>query len=246
MPKKIKLGTVAGKMNGAGVESIVMSYMRHLNQELLELTLIVDNDSKLLPMKELSDLGVEVVQIPPYQKIHSYHQELYQLFREKRFDIVHAHINTLNVFPLFAAWRAGIPVRIAHNHNTAGKGKTKRNILKYMLRPFAKVFPTVLTACSKSAGKWIYGKRAEFFIMPNSIDFESERYCFDPSVRAVKRCQLRLDNKLVIGHVGRFNTQKNHFFFPQCFYFEWKCNSPGLSPASPPNHLSRKVHIPTS
>ncbi len=217
MDRRIKLATVVGKMKGGGVESIVMEYMRQLDREKFELWLLVDSDSTLVPEHELSDLGVRLIWVPPYQKVAAYHKALYRLFREEKFDIVHAHINTLNVFPLFAAWRAGIPVRIAHNHNTLGKGETKRNIAKYLLRPFAKVFPTTLCACGSYAGRWIYGSRAPFFVMPNSIDFREDEYRFAAEVRTAAREELGLTDRFVIGHVGRFLTQKNHKFLVEVF-----------------------------
>ena len=140
MDIRIKLATVAGKMKGGGVEQIVMEYMRQLDRDKFELSLIVDSYSTIVPEQELSDFGVKLIWAPPYQKIAAYHRVLYRLFCDEKFDIVHAHINTLNVFPLFAAWRAHVPVRIAHNHSTLGKGETKKNIAKYLLRPFANVF----------------------------------------------------------------------------------------------------------
>ncbi len=217
MDRRIKLATVVGKMKGGGVESIVMEYLRQLDRERFELSLLVDSDSTIVPEEELSDLGVRLIWVPPYQKIAAYHKALYRLFRDEKFDIVHAHINTLNVFPLFAAWRAGIPVRIAHNHNTLGKGEAKRNIAKYLLRPFAKIFPTTLCACGSYAGRWIYGKRAPFFVMPNSIDFRKDEYRFSDDVRTVAREELGLSDSFVVGHVGRFVTQKNHKFLVEVF-----------------------------
>lgn len=217
MGGRIKLATIVGKMKGGGVESTVMEYLRQLDKKRFELSLIVDSDSTNIPERELSDLGVRLIWIPPYQKIAAYHRALYRLFRDESFDIVHAHINTLNVFPMFAAWRAGIPVRVAHNHATLGKGETKRNIAKYMLRPFAKVFPTTLCACGIYAGRWIYGDRTPFFVMPNSIDFRKDEYRFSSDVRIAVRRELGLSDCLVVGHAGRFITQKNHKFLVELF-----------------------------
>lgn len=217
MGKRIKLATVVGKMKGGGVESTVMEYLRQLDQKKFELSLIVDSDSTSVPEQELSNLGVRLIWVPPYQKIAAYHRALYRLFRDERFDIVHAHINTLNVFPMFAAWRAGVPVRIAHNHNTLGKGETKRNIAKYLLRPFAKVFPTTLCACSSYAGRWIYGSHTSFFVMPNNVSFRKDEYRFSSDVRIAVRKELGLSDCLVVGHAGRFITQKNHKFLVELF-----------------------------
>ena len=67
-----------------------------------------------------------------------------KIFKENNYKILHCHMNTLGVFAMYAAKKCGIEHRILHNHSTAGKGETKKNILKYLLRPFAKIYPTKL------------------------------------------------------------------------------------------------------
>ena len=62
--------------------------------------------------------------------------------REQQWPIVHSNINTLSVFPLSAAKKVGVPVRIAHSHSTMGKGEFAKNVMKLVLRPFANVYPT--------------------------------------------------------------------------------------------------------
>ena len=124
-------------------------------------------------------------------------------------------MNTLSVFSLFGAKIAGVPNRILHNHSTAGKGETKKNIMKYALRPFAKLFPTELCACSKLAGNWIYGKGTKFKVFNNAIDLD--KYKYDEKKRETIRAELGLGRKKVIGHIGRFCYQKNHDFLIDIF-----------------------------
>ena len=45
-------------------------------------------------------------------------------------------------------------------------------------------------------------------VMRNAID--TARFRFDPEVRAAVRAENGLGDRTVIGHVGRFNMQKNH------------------------------------
>lgn len=60
--------------------------------------------------------------VPPYKQLSHYAHETERLFREERWPIVHSHVDALLVFPLRAAKRVGVPVRIAHLHSTVGKG----------------------------------------------------------------------------------------------------------------------------
>lgn len=197
-------------MNG-GVESVVMNYYRHIDRSRIQFDIIADEDSTYIPYEEIESLGGRVYVVPPYQKMNKYIPALISLFKENNYKIVHSHINTLSVFPLYAAKRAGVPARIAHNHSTAAKGETKKNIFKYTLRPFAKLYSTNYAACSKYAGEWLFGKksmeRGEVTVFNNAIDLNKFR--FNENIRNEVRRELGVEDKFVIGHVGRFCYQKN-------------------------------------
>ena len=216
---KMRVAQVVGKMNNAGVEAVVMNYYRHIDRSRIQFDFIVDEDSTYIPCEEIESLGGRVFIVPPYQRLVEYIPALVKLFKENQYQIVHSHINTLSVFPLYAAKRAGVPIRIAHNHSTAARGEWKKNILKYTLRPFAKVYATHYAACSKAAGEWLFGKKAmergQVTIFNNAIDLEKFR--FNPAMRDEVRKELGIENKFVIGHVGRFCYQKNQEFLIDIF-----------------------------
>lgn len=217
MPQPVEMAVVVGKMKGGGVEATVLSYVKHIRRENIHFTLLVDEDSTVVPEALISSYGADLIYIPPYQHLITYHRKLVEILRAKHYDAVHTHLTTLSVFPLFAAKCAGIPVRIVHAHSTAGKGEWKRSLAKYLLRPFSKVFATDLCACSEYAGKWLFGKRANFTALPNAIDFESEQYRFSMKTRKELRVQLCLGDAVVIGHAGRFIPKKNHDFLLDVF-----------------------------
>ena len=222
----MRVAQIVGKMENGGVEAVVMNYYRHIDRSKVQFDFYADENSTWIPKDEIESLGGRVYIVPPYQKLHKYISALIKLFKENGYRIVHAHLNTLNIFPLFAAKRAGVPIRICHNHSTAAKGETKKNVLKYTLRPFAKVYATHYAACSKYAGEWLFGKksveRGEVTIFNNAIDLE--KFKFDPKVRDEVRKELGLEGKFVIGHVGRFCYQKNQDFLLDVFQEVYKKN----------------------
>lgn len=215
----IRVAQIVGKMSNGGVEAVVMNYYRHIDRSKVQFDFFVDEDSTWIPKDEIDSLGGHVYIVPPYQKLFKYIPALIKLFKENDYKIVHAHLNTLNIFPLFAAKRSGVPVRICHNHSTAARGEIKKNILKYSFRPFAKVYATHYAACSKHAGEWLFGKKSiesgEVTIFNNAIDLE--KFKFDPTARDEVRKELGIEGKFVIGHVGRFCYQKNQDFLIDVF-----------------------------
>ena len=215
----IKVAQVIGKLNKGGVEAVINNYYRYIDRDKFQFDYYIDSDGSCEPSEEMKALGARYFVIPPYQKLPEYMKALEEHFAREKYDIVHVNMNTLSVFALKAAKDAGIPVRINHNHSTLGKGETKRNILKYSLRPFAKKYATDLAACNETCAGWLFGKntfeKGRVKIIRNAIDLE--KYAFSSSVRDGKRRELNIEKRTVIGHVGRFCTVKNHRFVLEIF-----------------------------
>jgi len=210
-----------------GVESVVMNYYRNIDRNKIQFHFLCDEDSTDIPYEEIEKLGGKVIVIPPYQKLFKYQKELYRIFKENNYKIVHSHINALSVFPLRIAKKAKIPVRIAHSHSTSNKKEWKKNILKMILRPLSKLYANNYFACTEYAGKWLFGKkvveRKELNVINNAIDLK--KFEFNENTRKALREELGIkDDTLIIGHVGRFMKQKNHEFLIEVFNEVYKKN----------------------
>lgn len=190
MPNPIRVAQIVGKMNGGGVEAVVLNYYRNIDRSKVQFDFLVDCDSTLVPREEIESLGGRVFDIPPYQRIFEYQRELQRLFKQEGWKIVHSHINALSVFPLRAAKKAGVPVRIAHSHSTSGKGEYAKNALKAVLKTQSNRYPTHRFACSKFAGEWLFGKGVDFEVIYNAIDLD--RFRFSAEARAQARADLGL------------------------------------------------------
>lgn len=212
----IRIAQIVGKWVGGGVEAVLMNYYRNIDHTKVQFDFICDDDSINIPYDEITSLGGKVILIPPYQKVFKYQRILKKVLKENNYKIVHSHINTLSIFSLFAAWRANIPVRIAHSHSTTNKLEKKKNILKQIFKPFSKLFATHYFACTKHAGNWMFGNKKEIYILNNAI--ELDRYKYNIDIRNKIRKELNInDDTLVIGHIGRFVEQKNHRYLIDIF-----------------------------
>ena len=197
-----------------------MNYYRHLDHSKIQFDFICDDDSTNIPYDEIEKLGGKVILIPPYQKVFKYQRELRRVLRDGKYKIVHSHINTLSVFPLYAAKKVGVPVRIAHSHSTTNKKEWKKNLLKQVLRPFSKKYATNYMCCSELAGRWLFGDKAydegKVYLLNNAIDLDKFKY--DKKIKDKKRKELGIkEDTIVIGHIGRFVAQKNHTFLIDIF-----------------------------
>lgn len=212
---------IIGITNGGGVEAVILNYYGHIDRRTVQFDFVVHNDSPVDITKRVEELGGKVYKITPYTKnIFTFIHDIYRIIKQHHYDIVHSNMNTLSAFVLFAAWLAGARIRILHNHSTSVPSETKRNIMKIILRPFAKLFANRYFACSKLAAEWMYGKKAveegKVTIIHNAIDLN--KYAFNPEKRKALRKQLGIsDDTFVVGHVGRFMYQKNHEFLIDIF-----------------------------
>lgn len=217
---KIRVAQIVGKMNSGGVESVVLNYYKNIDREKVQFDFIVDEDSTHIPREVIENLGGGIYIVPPYQHLFSYMTSLIKLFKQNKYKVVHSHINSLSIFPLCAAKISKIKIRIAHSHSSAGNNELKRNIIKYILRPFSKIFPTNFLACSEFAGTWLFGKnfmnKNKVKILNNAID--TSKFSYNLEIRNKIREHEKLEDKFVVGHVGRFVNQKNHSFLLKIFY----------------------------
>ena len=218
--KPIVVAQIMGKWFGGGVEAVIMNYYRNIDRSKVQFDFICDEDSTNIPYDEIKKLGGRVIICPPYQKIFEYERFLIDLFKKNNYKIVHSNINALSVFPLRAAKKAEVPIRIAHSHSTTNKKEWKKNLMKQALRPFSKKYATDYFACSELAGRWLFGyktfEQGKVTIINNAIDLDKFKY--DEKIRKDKRKELGIkDDTLVIGHIGRFVAQKNHIFLIDIF-----------------------------
>lgn len=129
---------------------------------------------------------------------------------DPRIRILHAHNEAMGLYALKGAEKAGLPVRIAHAHNIwiVRDYKWPLKIFCKQLLPGA---ATHLWACGRDAGIYYFGKadwERRGQIIPNAI--EPETFRFSPAVRAEMRARYVLEDRVVLGHVGRFDVRKNH------------------------------------
>jgi len=218
--RPIRIAQIIGAAFEGGVESCIMNYYTHIDRSKVQFDFFVESTSKIINKDKIESLGGKVVFIPHYTHLFQYIKELKKLLSEGNYDIVHSNMNALSVFSLYAAKKAGIGIRIAHSHSTSNKKEWKRNIIKNILRPFSKRYATHYFACSELAGRWLFGdktfEKGEVTIVNNAIDLE--KFKFNQEIRDKKRRELEIDDKFVVGNIGRFVTQKNQSFLIDVFY----------------------------
>ena len=209
---------VVVNMNRGGAETLIMNLYRHMDRSKIQFDFLTCKEGCF--DDEIEKLGGRVYRIPYLTDggHFQYIEALKKFFRaHPDYRVVHAHMDKMSGFVLHEAKKAGIPIRISHSHNTSSEGNSAARTYKWISGLYVLRSATHYLACSQKAAKWLYGSNAErAFIVKNGID--CHQFYYSKEVRNRLRKQWGLDDKcFVVGHIGRFNLQKNHEWIARIF-----------------------------
>ena len=218
METPVRVLQVIGIMNRGGAETMIMNLYRNIDKTKVQFDFVVHSNDKGLFDDEIEELGGKIYHCPRYViKNHlSYKSWWNNFFKEhsSEYIAVHGHIGSTASIYLSIAKRYDL-FTIAHSHNTDGKIGIKDFIYKIFTlntRNIADFF----FACSQAAGVDRFGKKIAtnekiYKVLNNAINLDE--FCYDENKKISIRNEFKLgDDALIIGHIGRFNEQKNHKF----------------------------------
>lgn len=202
-----------------GIEAFLRNVLTRMDMGELEVDIVAAWLGECVFTDELKEKGVRFHELSGSMwRVAENHRRFRALLRERHYDVVHLNaFQGLSLAYLHIAKEEGVPVRIAHSHNTALR-KAAARPLKLALHRWGRERytedATALWACSMDAAAFLFSarelSRRGFRFIPNGIDVD--RFRFDLAGREEARHELGLDGKYVIGHVGRLCYQKNQSF----------------------------------
>lgn len=204
-------------MNRGGAETLLMNLYRNVDRTRVQFDFLTCKEGVF--DQEITSMGGKVYQIPYIADIghFGYIKALNQFFAtHKEYRIVHSHLDKMSGIVLRSAQKHHVPVRIAHSHNTSSEGSFAARLYKWYAGKHIVPSATHFLACSHAAARWLFAtQNGQVKIVQNGI--ECEQFVFSPDIREQIRTELKLDKDFIIGHVGRFNHQKNHSFLIDLF-----------------------------
>lgn len=202
--------------NLGGVENFIMNYYKNIDRELIQFDFI-NMYNHIYYEEKIKPMGGKVFKVPNVKKNPiAYYKNLKKILRENQYKIVHINLLSFaNILPILATKKLKVPHIILHSHNGGVPAGFLRRILNTInQKVILKKKNMNLWACSDLAGKWMFNQK-KFRIIDNAID--TQKFKYNKKDREEKRKELSIENSLVIGHVGRFQEQKNHEFLIEIF-----------------------------
>lgn len=206
-------------LNRGGAETMVMNYYRKLDRTKIQFDFLVHRDEIGAYEEEILKLGGKIYRLQPVHPLNyfKYKEEVQKFFIEHpEYKIIHGHLSELGCWLYEEANKQGVPHIIVHAHNYSREVDLK-SIFRFYWKHKMRKDVTHYFSCSDKSSEWLFGRDnvSKTTILNNAID--AQNFEFDIDIRTEYREKLGFKNKFVVGHVGRFNKQKNHTFLLKIF-----------------------------
>ena len=207
--------------NSGGVEAFLMNNFRSIDRSKMQWDFLCNSHEPIAYEEEILAAGSRTFHITARsQSIPKYEKELHAFFREhaKEYDAIWVNVSSLaNIDYLICAKRYGIKRRIIHSHNSRNMDSALRGKVHGMNRRIIHRYATDFWACSQSAAEWFYRDDLmdRVVLVRNAINLE--RLAYNDEKRKQIRAQYGLEEKFLIGNVGRLHHQKNQSFALKVF-----------------------------
>lgn len=209
-----------------GVYKYIFNHLAYIDRERFQFDFLTRNEKALAATEECRKYGFFIHSFcnTERDKEEEMRKEISEILSQG-YDAIHLHTSFWRGFLIEQiAMEMKIPKVIVHSHSTwvdVKDDKKREEILRIhngYKEKFDFRYATDVCACSRLAGDWLYGDRIpreKIRILPNAIDVE--KYSFRPEIRDSLRKRLGLEDKVVIGSVGRYCYQKNQGFLIKAF-----------------------------
>lgn len=208
--------------NHGGIESYIINTYKRINKKKYQYDFINMSKNKIANQDFFEKSGCNIYNIAnEYKSPIRCYKQLKQLIIDNKYKVVYINKNSLCSTVILKAVKDSMTqIRIIHSHNTKSTGGILGNIFHLYNKKHISKYCNYFFACTEKAGKWMYDSKIinsdKYYIINNAIDLD--KFIFNNNTRNKLRNELKIgDDTIVIGHVGRFEKQKNHEFLIEIF-----------------------------
>ncbi len=216
-----------------GVYQYIFHHLPFIDQSKYEFSFLTKVADELKETREYQQYHFPIYQLNGVQRNgrEAFEQEIRGIL-ETGFDVIHLHTSSWRGFLIEEiAMEMKISKVIVHSHSSGidfVSEEQRKELLKdhlYYKERFTMEYATDVCACSREAADWLFSKqipRNKIQLLPNAVDVKRFRY--DRSVRNQIRRELGIEDRVVLGNVGRYSFTKNQEFLVRCFAKAHKSN----------------------
>lgn len=215
-----RLLCILSSLDTGGAETFMMKIFRSLPEDY-KIDFIVSAKSGFYE-KEVVELCGRIFRVPLRTKhpIKTF-KAIYDVVKQNHYTHILKLCDTpIGLYDLLAAKMGGAKVLCVRSCNAGSSTSKLGAMVNDFLRPFFNYMADVKLAPSRLAAEFTFGKAeveaGKVNFIHNGVDLNVYKYD-EENRRKVRREFGIADEQLVIGHIGRFNQQKNHKFLIEVF-----------------------------
>lgn len=211
----------SSSMDAGGAETFLMKIYRNIDREKFQFDFLVNTKKESFYDNEIVKMGGKIYYVPPKSKnILVYAWKTYKIVKENNYEyVLRMTAHSLGSLDLLIAMIAGASQRALRATNAGNISGSMGKIFNKLFSWMPRRIPTVKIAPSTEAAEFLFGKGCianhEVCLLKNAIPLAF--YQYDKKQRNRIREEFDISSNFVIGHVGRFNKQKNHKFLIEVF-----------------------------
>ena len=207
---------ILSSLDAGGAETFLMKIYRTLPPEQYQIDFVVSVPNGCYT-EEVLQRGGRIYEIPQRTKnFVGAFRGVKSVVKENGYDtVLKLGENSLSVADLMAAKLGGARVLALRACNAPTGLSLKARLIHRLFRPLLNGTATVKLAPSDLAAAFMFGKKKQVNLLHNGVDLK--QYHYDEAGRQRIREEFALGEKTVVGHVGRFQYQKNHAFLIDIF-----------------------------
>ena len=199
----------------SGVANVILNWHRNIDRTKIQFDYLCFKDITPNFEEEIKSLGGKFYKLP-YPSLKNpwiFIKTVRDFFKTNKYSIIHSHVTQMNFFFYPIAHYYGVKNIIQHSHATKWSGKFLNGLRNKFLFFWVRPFIDKKLACSNLAGRFLL--KDNYIVINNGIDLKI--FKFNQTIRNKIRKELNIENKFVVGHVGRFSQEKNHNFLVDIF-----------------------------
>ena len=205
---------ISNTIDAGGAETFVMKVFRNLDRNEFVFDFIINKLSSTFYLNEINELGGRVYygvskSVNPVKSFLS----IKNLVNRNKYETVFCiAVHPLGFLDLLAA-RVGGARRCLIRSTNSQAGGFFSDVIAACSRPLVRLLSDSMFSPSVEAAEWLFGRKhtisGKVRLINNGVDINQFKY--DEHLRVSARKKLGIsENCIVVGHIGRFNFQKNH------------------------------------
>lgn len=212
---------IVGGMDTGGAETFLMKVYRALDKTKYQMDFYVASQKEGFYDQEIMSLGGRIFRSTPKSQgfFKSFNALKNTVSKEKYNYVMRVSQHSLSTLDLLAAKFGGAKTLIYRSSNSATGGGAVNKILHELFKWMPMIVPTIKIAPSTEAAEFMFGKdcvkREKAILIKNAIAVDE--FIFNQERRDKIRQEFNINEEFVVGHIGRFNNQKNHRFLIEVF-----------------------------